>query len=146
MRETRGLAYAIDAFHWPFSDSGLFGIGAGTAGSDLKELVEVTLDCAVQATRDIDAVEVARAKAQMKVGLLAALESPGGRIERIARQLLAWGRVIPSEEIVTRVDAVTVDQIREAGVQVLRGAPTLAAIGPVRTLPRLARIAEGLKR
>jgi hypothetical protein len=44
------------------------------------------------------------------------------------------------------VDAVTVDQIREAGVQVLRGAPTLAAIGPVRTLPRLARIAEGLKR
>ena len=46
VRETRGLAYSIDAFHWPFSDCGLFGIGAGTAGSDVAELVEVTLDCA----------------------------------------------------------------------------------------------------
>ena len=34
VRETRGLAYEIDAFHWPFSDCGLFGIGAGTAGAD----------------------------------------------------------------------------------------------------------------
>jgi predicted Zn-dependent peptidase len=145
VRETRGLAYSIDAFHWPFSDSGLFGIGAGTAGSDLEQLVEVTLECAVQATRDIDATEVARAKAQMKVGLLAALESPGGRIERVARQLLAWGRVIPSEEVITRVDAVTVDEIREAGRTVLQGAPTLAAIGPIKALPRLDRIAAGLK-
>ncbi len=31
VRETRGLAYEIQAFHWPFSDCGLFGIGAGTA-------------------------------------------------------------------------------------------------------------------
>ena len=31
VRESRGLAYGIDAFHWPFSDCGLFGIGAGTA-------------------------------------------------------------------------------------------------------------------
>ncbi len=45
VRETRGLAYSIDAFHWPFSDCGLFGIGAGTAGSDVAELMKVTLDC-----------------------------------------------------------------------------------------------------
>ncbi len=146
VRETRGLAYGIDAFHWPFSDCGLFGIGAGTSGADLAELIDVSIDCARQATADIDGAEIARAKAQLKVALLAALETPGGRIERNARQLLAWGRVIPSEEIVTRVDAVTVDDIREAGVRVLAGAPTLAAIGPVRTLPRLARIAEGLRR
>ena len=43
VRETRGLAYEIQAFHWPFSDCGLFGIGAGTAGADLPELVDVTL-------------------------------------------------------------------------------------------------------
>ena len=40
VRETRGLAYSIDAFHWPFSDCGLFGIGAGTAGADVAELDE----------------------------------------------------------------------------------------------------------
>ena len=58
----------------------------------------------------------------MKVALLAALETPGGRIDRIARQLLAWGRVIPSDEIVTKVDAVTVEEVRTAGQRLLPGA------------------------
>ena len=53
VRETRGLAYSIDAFHWPFSDCGLFGIGAGTAGSDVAELMKVTLDCMRQAADNI---------------------------------------------------------------------------------------------
>jgi predicted Zn-dependent peptidase len=145
VREQRGLAYEIGAFHWPFSDTGLFGISAGTAASDLVELVEVTLDCARAAVADIDETEVARAKTQLKVALLAALESPAGRIERNARQLLAWGRVIPSEEIVAKVDAVTVDEVRNAGARLLAGAPTVAAIGPVRKLPPLPQIAARLR-
>jgi predicted Zn-dependent peptidase len=144
VRETRGLAYGIEAFHWPFSDCGLFGIGAGTAGADLAELIEVSIDCAREATRDIDEAEIARAKAQLKVALLAALETPGGRIERNARQLLAWGRVIPSEEIVARVDAVTVDDVREAGATLLAGKPTLAAIGPIQRLQPLDEIVDRL--
>ena len=145
VREKRGLAYQVDAFHWPFSDCGVFGIGAGTAGTDLPELVDVVIDCARQATRDIDDAEIARAKAQLKVALLAALETPGGRIERNARQLLAWGRVIPVEEIVSRVDAVTVDTVRQAGADLLSGAPTVAAIGPIKRLPPLDRIAAALR-
>jgi predicted Zn-dependent peptidase len=144
VRETRGLAYGIDAFHWPFSDCGLFGIGAGTSAKDLPGLIEVALDCARAATADIDESEIARAKAQLKVALLAALETPGGRIERNARQLLAWGRVIPSEEVVARVDAVTVDDVRRAGAELLSGAPSLAAIGPLRRLPSLDRITARL--
>ena len=50
VREIRGLAYSIEAFHWPFSDCGLFGIGAGTAGSDVADLIAVTLDTARRAT------------------------------------------------------------------------------------------------
>jgi predicted Zn-dependent peptidase len=145
LREQRGLAYEIGAFHWPFSDTGLFGVSAGTSGSDAAELVEVTLACARAATADIEETELARAKTQLKVALLAALESPGGRIERNARQLLAWGRVIPSEEIVAKVDAVTTEEVRQAGAGVLAGAPTLAAIGPIRKLPPLDRIAARLR-
>ncbi|MBB4040141.1 putative Zn-dependent peptidase [Microvirga flocculans] len=145
VRETRGLAYSIDSFHWPFSDCGLFGIGAGTAGSDVRELMEVTLACMVQATQDISEVELMRAKAQMKVALLTALETPGGRIERVARQLLSWGRLISSEEIVRKVDALDVDRVREAGRRLLQGTPTLAAIGPIKDLPSLESIALGLR-
>ncbi|MFD0935792.1 M16 family metallopeptidase, partial [Methylobacterium trifolii] len=129
VRETRGLAYEIQAFHWPFSDCGLFGIGAGTSGADLPELVDVTLAATARATRDLDTAEIARAKAQLKVSLLTALETPGGRIERNARQILAWGRVIPTEEVIAKVDAVSVEDVRAAGRRLLAGAPTLAAIG-----------------
>jgi predicted Zn-dependent peptidase len=145
VREVRGLAYSIEAFHWPFSDCGLFGIGAGTAGADVADLVAVTLDTTRRAIVELDGAELARARAQMKVGLLTALETPGGRIERIARQLLAWGRLIPSEEIVRKVDAVTVEGVREAGRALLQGSPTVAAIGPLKGLPSLARLAAGLR-
>jgi predicted Zn-dependent peptidase len=144
VRETRGLAYGIDAFHWPFTDCGLFGIGAGTAGSDIPELIEVTAACAREAAETLDAAELARAKAQLKVALLAALEAPGGRIERVARQLLAWGRVVPSEEVVAKVDAVTVEETRAAGRRLLGGRPTVSAIGPIKLLPRAEAIARKL--
>ena len=112
---------------------------------DLPELVEVTLSATARAARDLDTVEIARAKAQLKVSLLSALETPGGRIERNARQILAWGRVIPASEVIAKVDAVTVDDVRQAGQRLLKGAPTLAAIGPIRKLPTLDRITAALK-
>lgn len=140
VRETRGLAYEIHAFHWPFSDCGLFGIGAGTAGSDLPGLVEVTLGCLREAADTVDAAELARAKAQLKVALLSALETPGGRIERTARQLLAWGRVIPAAEVIAKVDAVTPDDVRAAGRALIAGAPTIAAIGPIKKLQSLETV------
>ncbi|NEU11575.1 insulinase family protein [Methylobacterium sp. BTF04] len=145
VRETRGLAYEIQSFHWSFYDCGLFGIGAGTSSGDLAELVDVTLEATTKAAADADTVEVARAKAQVKVALLSALETPGGRIERNARQIMAWGRVIPPQEVIAKVDAVTVDDVRAAGKRLLSGAPTLAAIGPIKKLPSLDRIAKALR-
>ncbi len=145
VRETRGLAYEIHAFHWPFSDCGLFGIGAGTAGADLPGLVEVTLACLREAAETVDSAELARAKAQLKVALLSALETPGGRIERTARQLLAWGRVIPAAEVIAKVDAVTPDDVRAAGRALIAGAPTIAAIGPIKKLQSLEAVSKALR-
>ncbi|MDB5557137.1 MAG: peptidase [Enterovirga sp.] len=146
VRETRGLAYSIDAFHWPFTDCGLFGIGAGTSAADLPGLVEVVIETSRAAAAGIEPVELARARAQLKVAMLAALETPGGRIDRAARQLLAWGRVIPAEETIARVDAVTVEEVRAAGARTLAGPPALAAIGPIKGLQPLAEIAAALGR
>ncbi len=143
VRETRGLAYSVDAFHWPFTDCGLFGIGAGTSARDLAALVDVVTETSREAARGIEPVELARARAQLKVALLAALETPGGRIDRAARQLLAWGRIIPAAETIAHVDAVTVEEVREAGARTLAGPATIAAIGPVKTLQPIARLQAG---
>ncbi len=140
VREQRGLAYAIDAFHWPFSDCGVFGIGAGTAPEDAGELIEVALGCLRQAAEDVSEVEVARARAQMKVGLLASLESPGGKLEQMARQVLLFGRAIPREELAARLDAVTLEDVRAAGRSLLGHQPTIAAVGPTQGLPPAKRL------
>ena len=145
VRETRGLAYSIHAFHWGYSDTGVFGFYAATSARDVAEVLPVALDCLGQAALNLSDAEVRRAKAQMKVSLLAALESPGARCEQIARQLMAFNRVLSREEIITAIDRLDVAQIRAAGACALRSAPTVAAIGPVAKALSPERVAERLR-
>jgi predicted Zn-dependent peptidase len=82
----------------------------------------------------------------MKAGLLMALESSGARVEQLARQMIIHGRVISVEEIVSKVDAVTVESARAAGRALIERAPlAVAALGPS-GLERAAAIAESLTR
>jgi predicted Zn-dependent peptidase len=145
VRESRGLAYAIHAFHWSYSDAGLFGFYAATGARDVAELMPVALDCLGSAAETLKDSEVRRAKAQMKVSLLAALESPAARAEQIARQMIAFGRVLTREEIIEKIDRLEVAQIREAAARALRSAPTVAAIGPVAKVFSADRIAVRLR-
>ena len=78
VREKRGLAYSIYAFHWDYSDTGLFGFYAGSSDRDAAEVVSASLDCLAEAAHRLTEREIERAKAQMKVSVLSALEQPGG--------------------------------------------------------------------
>jgi predicted Zn-dependent peptidase len=131
VREKRGLAYAIYAFHWPYSDTGLMGFYAGTAPRDANVLMEAALDCLAEAAHALGEEEIQRAKAQMKVSLLAALESSGARAQQLARQILVYGRPLTKEEMEARIDRLTVDEVRRAGAEMLRSTPTVTAIGGV---------------
>ena len=145
VREKRGLCYTINAFHMPYSDTGLFGLYAGTDEADAPELMRVAIDQIAIATETLNETEVARAKAQMKASLLMALESSEARLGQIARQMLAYGRPIPLDEIVAKVDAVTVESARAAGRALIgRGKPAIAALGPGNGLESTAAIAESL--
>jgi predicted Zn-dependent peptidase len=145
VREIRGLCYAIYAFHAPYADTGLFGLYAGTDAADVPELMQVVIDQLTATAETLSEAEIARAKAQMKAGLLMALESSGARAEQIARQIIAYGRPIPLDEIVARIEAVTVDSARAAGRALMsRSRPAVAALGPGRGLESAATIAESL--
>jgi predicted Zn-dependent peptidase len=147
VREQRGLCYAIYAFHAPYSDTGMFGLYAGTDAADVAELMRVVVDEINGAAETINEAEVARAKAQMKAGLLMALESSSARAEQLARQLLHWGRPIPLDELVGKIEAVTVESARAAGhALIARGRPAVAALGPGGGLESAATIADGLVR
>ena len=147
VREQRGLCYAIYSFHVSYYDIGMFGLYAGTDAGDVRELMQVVVDQIEAASETLTEVEVARAKAQMKTGLLMALESSGARIEQLARHMLAYGRPIPLDEIVGKIDAVTVESARAAGRALMRrGRPAVAVLGPGNGLESAATIAESLAR
>jgi predicted Zn-dependent peptidase len=147
VREQRGLCYSIYSFHAPYSDTGMFGLYAGTDASDVAELMRVVVGEINGAAETINEAEVARAKAQMKAGLLMALESSGARAEQLARQMMAWGRPIPLDELVARIEAVTVESTRAAGrALIARGRPAVAALGPGSGLESAATIADSLMR
>jgi predicted Zn-dependent peptidase len=145
VREIRGLCYSIYAFHAPYSDTGMFGLYAGTDANDLPELMRVVVGEIANAAETINEAEIARAKAQMKAGLLMALESSSARTEQLARQMFAWGRPIPLDELVARIEGVTVESARAAGrALIARGRPAVAALGPGPGLESAATIAESL--
>ena len=131
VRELRGLCYSIYAFHAPYADTGMFGLYAGTDVIDAPELMRVVVDEIVTAADTITEAEIARAKAQMKAGMLMALESSGARAEQLARQIIVHGRPVPMDEIVARIDAVTVESTRDAARALIsRSRPAVAALGP----------------
>jgi predicted Zn-dependent peptidase len=147
VREQRGLCYAIYAFHAPYSDIGMFGLYAGTDAADVAELMRVVVGEINAAAETINEAEVARAKAQMKAGLLMALESSSARAEQLARQLFNWGRPVPLDELVEKIEAVTVESARAAGrALIARGRPAVAALGPGAGLETAATIADSLAR
>jgi predicted Zn-dependent peptidase len=132
VREKRGLCYSIYTFHAPYTDTGFFGLYTGTDPGDAPEMMEVIVDVINDAVETLTEAEIARAKAQMKAGLLMALESPSARCELIAGHLFTFGRVLSVAELSARVDAVDAAALRRFAERVCaRGEPAIAAVGPV---------------
>ena len=91
------------------------------------------------------APELARARAQVKAGLLMSLESTGSRCEQLARQIQVFGRVVPTAETVAKIEAVTLADVRRGGrADLPRPADPWPAMGPAEHVPGLDVIADRL--
>ncbi|HEY1430647.1 MAG TPA: pitrilysin family protein, partial [Stellaceae bacterium] len=83
IREKRGLVYAIHSFVHGYRDGGLFGIYAGTGEDEAAELAPALCEEALKLQDGLTPIELGRAKAQMKAGLLMSLESTSARCEQL---------------------------------------------------------------
>lgn len=141
IRETRGLCYSIFAQAGAYADTGMTTIYAGTNASQIAELAEVTVDEMKRSADEMNPAEVARARAQMKAGMLMGLESPSNRAERLARMVQIWDRVPGLDEIVQRIDAVTTGDVRDfAGFMATQSPAAMALYGPVDGAPDLLQL------
>lgn len=145
IREERGLCYTIFAQSGFHDDTGMMAIYAGTGAEDIADLANITIDEIKRAAEDMAEVEIARAKAQLRAGLLMGLESPSSQAERIARVLAIWGRVMDPAEVAELVSAVTLADVKKYAEGLISQArPALALYGPVETAPTRDALAERL--
>ena len=138
VRENRGLCYTIFAQAGAHEDTGMMTIYAGTSAEQIGELAHLTMEEIRRSAEDMTEAEVARARAQMKAGMLMGLESPSNRAERLARMLAIWGRVPSIDEAIEKIDAVTVQDVRAFAARMAGQAGTAMALyGPAEHAPTL---------
>jgi predicted Zn-dependent peptidase len=145
VREHRGLCYSVYAFHWGFSDTGIFGVHAATSGNELPNLLPVVIDELRKSSETIHQQEIDRARAQIRAQLLMGQESPAARAGQIARQMMLYGRPIPNPEMMERLEGITTERLTDlAGRLFFDTVPTLSAVGPIEQLAPIGDISAAL--
>jgi predicted Zn-dependent peptidase len=113
IREERGLAYSVGAGASAFSDIGVFAIYAGTSPEHLDQVVDLSLAELRRVVREeVPEEELQLVKEQAVSSILLGLESSSVRAGALARQEIIHGRRISPDEVISRLEAVTVDDLR----------------------------------
>ena len=133
IREKRGLAYAIYSYLTSYMDTGLFGIYVGTGREKVREVLKLIREGMERFSAELlTEKELRSAKELIKGNFLLGMESTDNRMTGLARNEICFGRYVPPEEIIERIDAVEGEEIRTLARRLFRpDTLTIAAIGPV---------------
>jgi predicted Zn-dependent peptidase len=124
VREKRGLTYSIYSFLNTYSDTGLFGVYAGTTKAEIEEVISLILQelKAIKAGQ-IRKEDLAAAKEYLRGGTILGLEGSDGRMTRLARDEICFDRHIPLEEVLSDLHGVAEAAIGEVAQEMLASHP-----------------------
>jgi len=139
VREKRGLAYSVYSYAMHYADSGMLGVYAGCAPARVDEVLSVCREQLVDvAERGLADDEIERGRGQLRGSIVLGLEDSGSRMGRIAKADLVHGELLSIDQVLTRIEAVTAEQVRELAAELLAAAPSLAVVGPFDDVDRFA--------
>jgi predicted Zn-dependent peptidase len=114
VREERGLAYAVYSFTGQFTDTGQVGLYVGTRPDNLAEAMTVVdAELARLRERPASEEELARARENVKARVVLAMESSSSRMNRLGGATLYDLPLLDADEVMAKVDAVQMDDLRE---------------------------------
>ena len=130
VRERRGLCYAIYSSMWALKDTGMLAVHAATGPEMVEDLARVVAaEFADIVEKGPSAPEMQRSKAQLKAGLLMALESSSVRAEQMARHLMAHDRFVSVAELMDKVNEVNAESVQVLAARILKTEPSIALVG-----------------
>jgi predicted Zn-dependent peptidase len=136
VREERGLAYSVYSFVSSFADTGYTGIYVGCLPDKMPDVLDVThAVIADVAERGLSDEELRRGRGQLRGSVVLGQEDAGSRMSRIAKGELLYGDIPSIDDILTRIDAVSTEDVSRLAGDLLREPVTYAAIGPFEDLP-----------
>ena len=144
MREQRGLAYSVYAAVDLYADTGSLSVYAGCSPGRLGEVAVVIGDVLAELARDgLSDRELARAKGQLRGGLVLGLEDAPSWMTRIGTAELDHGTHRSVEHELHRIDAVTTEEVGALARELFSQPLTAAVVGPYAAVDQLPeQIAE----
>src|SRR5258708_24269873 len=121
IRERQGLAYAIYSDLNPYRETGCMGVYAGTSRESATKVVEsVIAEFRNLKNTPVAEEELRRSKDQLKGSLMLSLESSTARMSNLARQEMYYDRFYGLDELIERIEAVTVPDLQETAEEFFR--------------------------
>lgn len=136
IREERGLAYSVFSYHSAHRDTGLFVIYAGTKHGQENEVVEYIYQILDDIkNHGLTTDELNKAKEQLKGSLMLGLESTNNRMSRLGRNELLLNRQFSLDEIIEKVEKITLEGVNHLAQQIFSSPMSLALISPDGKIP-----------
>jgi predicted Zn-dependent peptidase len=131
VREKRGLAYSVYSFSSQNADCGQWGIYAGCLPAKTEEVLAICQEEIAKVIKSgLTDEELDRGKGQLRGSIVLGLEDPSSRMSRLGKSELVYPRLEPVDEILTRIESVTHDQVQEVAADILGQPKALAIVGP----------------
>jgi predicted Zn-dependent peptidase len=112
VREKRGLAYSVYSFQSMYAGIGQVGLYLGTRPDNVGRALRVVADELERLRQDPPSEdELARSKENVKGRVVLSLESTAARMNRLGASVLADMPLLTVDEVIERIDAVTLDDV-----------------------------------
>jgi len=133
VRENEGLAYSVYSFNSAYLASGILGVYAAVAPHNFARTLDITFE-EIRKFRDepMTADELNMNREQIKGNMLMSLENTFVRMARLAKSMMYYDRLVPIEEIVAAVDAVSIEDIQAVAAEAFTPERcAMVALGPL---------------
>ncbi len=131
VREIRGLAYSVFSFAAHHGDAGLVGVSVGCLPGRVDEvLATVRAELAKVAADGITEEELVRGQGQLRGGMVLGLEDSASRMSRLGKAELVYDELLSIDEVIERLEAVTLDEVRDLAAELFDQPEILAVVGP----------------